>query len=91
MYLTNRVNQFGKKMNIDIEYRGKAKLFVQCKEKGLPIRNDDKMECLELIYSLALANEWNYMGTGSAEDRIIERTIQKIRNFIEYGYYSVTL
>lgn len=77
-------------MQIDIEYRGKAKLFIQCQELGLPVQNDDKMECLELVYSLAISNNWNYKNIGTPEDRKIERTIRKIRNFIENGVYSIT-
>ena len=76
-------------MKQDLEYRGKAKLLNECKRIGLPVRDDDKMETLELIYSLAMTNQWNYGGGETERDKIIERTIRKIRNFIEYGTYSV--
>lgn len=74
-------------MQMELEYRGKAKLFIECRQLGLPVEERDSMECLELIYSLARANGWQFYGDASANDRKIEKIIKKIRNFIEYGSY----
>lgn len=76
-------------MKSDLEYRGKGRLLMECKRIGLPINDDDKIETLELVFSLAKANNWNYRGSESERDKMIERTIKKIRNFIEYGTYSI--
>ncbi len=73
----------------DFEYRGKGKLLVECKRIGLPVNDDDKIETLELIFSIAKTNNWTYRGGDSERDKMIERTIKKIRNFIEYGTYSI--
>ena len=70
-------------MNLYTKYKKKSVLFSKCTDLGLPVQKDDKMETLELIYSLAKADKWKYKNGKSEKDKIIEESIKKIRTFIE--------
>ena len=70
-------------MKLNSKYRKRRTLLSKCTVLGLPVQKDDKLETLELIYSLAKADKWNYKNSESEKDKIIEESIKKIRNFIE--------
>ena len=70
-------------MKLNTKYKKKSILLSKCIELGLPVKKDDKLETLDLIYSLAKADKWNYRNSKSEKDKIIEESIKKIRNFIE--------
>jgi hypothetical protein len=55
----------------------------KCLDLGLPVKKEDKVETLELIYSLAKADKWSYKNGVSEKEKLIEESIRKIRNFIE--------
>lgn len=65
------------------KYKKKSKLLSECLNLGLPVVKNDKLETLELVYSLAKADKWSYKGGKSEKDKVIEDSIKNIRNFIE--------
>ena len=65
------------------KFKKKKALLSKCLDLGLPVTKDDKIETLELIYSLAKADKWSYKNGISEKEKIIEESIKKIRNFIE--------
>jgi hypothetical protein len=65
------------------KFKKKRALLSKCLDLGLPVKKEDKIETLELIYSLAKADKWSYKNGVSEKEKIIEESIRKIRNFIE--------
>ena len=70
-------------MKPNSKYRRRKTLLSRCVDLGLPVNKDDKIETLDLIYTLAKADKWNYKNGVSEKDKIIDESIKKIRNFIE--------
>ncbi|MGA8264413.1 MAG: hypothetical protein WB779_08240 [Ignavibacteriaceae bacterium] len=65
------------------KFKKKKALLSKCLDLGLPVKKEDKVETLELIYSLAKADKWSYKNGVSEKEKLIEESIRKIRNFIE--------
>jgi hypothetical protein len=65
------------------KFKKKRALLSKCLDLGLPVKKEDKVETLELIYSLAKADKWSYKNGVSEKEKLIEESIRKIRNFIE--------
>ena len=42
------------------KFKKKKALLSKCLDLGLPVKKEDKVETLELIYSLAKADKWSY-------------------------------